>query len=151
MKCLTVQQPWAWMILHAGKRIENRSWPTKYRGPLLIHAVKARHLMRVDPSYWRGTYGVTLAPDEYLVFGAIVGQVQIIDCLPLEEVPLNLRTRFADGPFCWLLDESKTFDCPIPYTGRLGLFDVPENVLNESLRTPSPLPAGSARRIGSPP
>ena len=37
-KCLTVQQPWAWCIVHGPKRIENRSWQSHYRGPLLIHA-----------------------------------------------------------------------------------------------------------------
>jgi hypothetical protein len=37
---LSIRQPWAWLILHAGKDIENRDWPTKYRGPFLIHASK---------------------------------------------------------------------------------------------------------------
>jgi ASCH domain len=38
---LTVRQPWAWAIIHGGKDVENRSWRTKYRGPLLIHAGSA--------------------------------------------------------------------------------------------------------------
>ena len=33
MKCLSIRQPWAWAIIHAGKDIENRCWPTSYRGP----------------------------------------------------------------------------------------------------------------------
>ncbi len=42
MKALSIRQPWAWAILHAGKRIENRDWRAapSYRGPLLIHASK---------------------------------------------------------------------------------------------------------------
>lgn len=40
MRALTIRQPWAWAIVHAGKRIENRTRGTSYRGPLLIHAAK---------------------------------------------------------------------------------------------------------------
>lgn len=39
-RALSVRQPWAWAILHAGKDVENRSWATGYRGELLIHAGK---------------------------------------------------------------------------------------------------------------
>ena len=38
---LTVRQPWAWAIIQVGKDVENRSWPTKHRGPLLIHVGSA--------------------------------------------------------------------------------------------------------------
>jgi hypothetical protein len=42
MKALSIRQPWAWAILHAGKRIENRDWRScYYRGPILIHASKS--------------------------------------------------------------------------------------------------------------
>lgn len=42
MKALTIRQPWASLIAHGVKTIETRSWSTKYRGPLAIHAGKAR-------------------------------------------------------------------------------------------------------------
>ena len=37
---LSIRQPWAWLILNAGKDIENREWPTRFRGRVLIHASK---------------------------------------------------------------------------------------------------------------
>jgi hypothetical protein len=40
MKALSIRQPWAWLIIHAGKDIENREWRTSFRGPVLIHASK---------------------------------------------------------------------------------------------------------------
>jgi hypothetical protein len=44
MKALSIQQPWAWAIIHAGKRVENRTWSTRFRGPFFIHAGKTiRH------------------------------------------------------------------------------------------------------------
>ncbi|MBB3041198.1 hypothetical protein [Nocardioides soli] len=38
MKALTVQQPWAWAIVHGGKDVENRTQAWSYRGLLAIHA-----------------------------------------------------------------------------------------------------------------
>ena len=40
MKALSLTQPWAWIVLYAGKRIENRTWNTQFRGRFLIHASK---------------------------------------------------------------------------------------------------------------
>ena len=40
MKALTVKQPWAWLLIHGTKDIENRNWPTSLRGEIAIHAAK---------------------------------------------------------------------------------------------------------------
>jgi hypothetical protein len=42
VKALTICQPYAELIARGQKRVENREWPTRYRGPLLIHAGKSR-------------------------------------------------------------------------------------------------------------
>lgn len=60
MKALSIRQPWAWAILHAGKRIENRSRADgrapdlcRYIGPLLIHASKGCGLAEyADAAIW---------------------------------------------------------------------------------------------------
>jgi ASCH domain len=38
MKALPIRQPYAWLIVNGHKDIENRAWPTKFRGRVLIHA-----------------------------------------------------------------------------------------------------------------
>ena len=38
VRALTVQQPWAWAIVSAGKTTENRTQMWSFRGPLLVHA-----------------------------------------------------------------------------------------------------------------
>ncbi len=56
LKCLSVQQPWATLLVKAHstlknraiKPVENRDWPSSYRGPLLIHAGKT-----FDAEGWR--------------------------------------------------------------------------------------------------
>ena len=38
MKVLSIRQPWASLIVEGYKKYEFRSWKTKYRGKILIHA-----------------------------------------------------------------------------------------------------------------
>lgn len=46
---LSIRQPWAWAILYARKRLENRSWPScSYRGPIWIHASLWPSGLRLD-------------------------------------------------------------------------------------------------------
>ena len=53
MKCLSILQPWAWAIIHGGKDVENRTWRTAYRGPLLIHASLSRRAYNAqDKDVW---------------------------------------------------------------------------------------------------
>ena len=40
LPCLSIQQPWAWAILHAGKDYENRTWKNDFTGIFLIHTGK---------------------------------------------------------------------------------------------------------------
>lgn len=40
MKAITLTQPWATLVAVGAKHIETRSWSTRYRGPLAIHAAK---------------------------------------------------------------------------------------------------------------
>ena len=37
MKAISIRQPWAWLIVHGYQDVENRTWSTKHRGPILIH------------------------------------------------------------------------------------------------------------------
>lgn len=46
MKALSLTQPWAWLVVHGGKDIENRKWNTKFRGEFLIHAAKRMHVLK---------------------------------------------------------------------------------------------------------
>lgn len=82
---LSIRQPWPWAILHAGKDIENRSWPTKYRGRILIHAGVAFDGSKQDVkdllSRWSRTAGIETPAIEDLPRGGIVGAADIVDCV----------------------------------------------------------------------
>ena len=97
MRAVSVHQPWAWAILHAGKVFENRSWRTTRRGPLVIHAAKSERLLAsLDPAAWRELYGVELPHRSRLAFRALVGIVEVVDCVranPASSVVASYRAH----------------------------------------------------------
>lgn len=94
LRALTVCQPFAHLIALGLKPIENREWPTKYRGDLVIHAGKSRD--------WLGPDDLACYPA--MVFGAVVCRVELYDCVPLRNLPPALTGhQHAHGPWCWLL------------------------------------------------
>jgi hypothetical protein len=93
---LSIRQPWAWLILHAGKDIENRKWSTRVRGRILIHAAKGMtrqeyedgEMMARDASIRRPFVdGFEIPKAEALERGGIVGSVEIVDCVQQCESP----------------------------------------------------------------
>lgn len=126
MKALSIRQPWAWMILHAGKDIENRMWRTKVRGRVLVHAAKG-----LTQDEWSGAWefaqgtratpkaveaGLTLKNIER---GGIVGSVEIVDCVEMSD------SRWFVGPYGFVLRDPKPLPFR-PFRGELGFFDVPD-------------------------
>lgn len=87
MKAITIKQPWASLIAHGIKPIENRSWKTKFRGTVLIHsaAKPAKGLFKVMDNEMRRLAGVceTWKPLYFsdLPHSAIIGKVDIVDCV----------------------------------------------------------------------
>lgn len=128
MKCITVCQPWAWALIYGPKRIEYRTWNTHYRGPLLIHAGRSRSWMCATLN------DRTAVPFDQLVFGAIIGVCDLYACPHQSELP-RLHPSLVRDPFsyCWLTRNPRPFAEPIPYTGRLGLYEVPDDIVSEPL------------------
>jgi hypothetical protein len=116
MKALSIRQPWAWLIIAGHKDIENRTWDTRHRGPLLIHA--GRNWARMSIEEIEKRYRVKILRDK-LLRGGIIGAVDLVD------VVTKHRSRWFDGEgfFGWVLKNPR----PLPFRqidGRLGLFDV---------------------------
>jgi hypothetical protein len=110
---LTIRQPWASLIIEGQKNIENRSRPTEHRGLLVIHAGLATVAEALD------RYGHLLKDPDDLPGGAILGAVEITDCVE------NARSRWAEpGYFHWRLADPRPLRRPIPAKGSLGLWRV---------------------------
>lgn len=117
---LSIRQPWAWLIMHAGKDIENRSWPTRYRGRVLIHASKGMAQVDYDNAAFtlNSIDRLTLLPAKHeLQRGGIVGEALIVDCVE------DSRSPWFCGRYGFVLSNPK----PLPFyplKGQLGFFKV---------------------------
>lgn len=127
MRLLTIHQPWAWLICAGRKRFENRTWSTRYRGPVLIHAGASCASLRAGIDV-ADRLGIAL-PDD-LQFGAVIGVATIADCTPVESV----SDPFATGPFCFHLVDPVLFARPVAWKGALGLIE-PSDALVDAINS----------------
>lgn len=131
---LSIRQPWAWAIINAGKDIENRSWPTRFRGPVCIHAAKGMtndeyyHANRaiqtavgpVDRA-WLGRWNGVTPPPYRLERGGIIGVAEIVDCVSASDSP------WFFGRYGFVLRNAKPVEF-IQVKGALGFFDWRANI-----------------------
>jgi len=137
MKALTICQPYAEMIVRGTKVIENRTWPTRHRGLMYIHAGKSRAWFD-DDQHLIQEFG-KLPP-----FGAVVAIADLYDCVHKSKLPAHLEdNEHANGPYCWLLRNVVPIG-PWPYRGAQGLFDIDDldEVANRELGIASPASGG---------
>lgn len=83
MKALSIKQPWASLIVEGIKDIENRTWKTNYRGRIYIHVSQAKkfNVQMTDEQTKKAFPVLTDAMNGNLHFGAIIGEVDIVDCV----------------------------------------------------------------------
>jgi len=121
MKCLSISQPFADLIVKGKKTIELRSWNTNFRGEFLVHApIKIR---KKDCKRLKLTSKLTT--------GAIIGKAEIYDVKKYSStgrVRKDAKKHFASKNFYsrkygFCLKNAKEFRVPIPYKGKLGFFD----------------------------
>ena len=129
MKALSLTQPWATLVVTGAKRFETRSWTTKYRGPLLIHAATRFPETATEFAYAEWLIG-RLPVTRELVFGAIIGRVILKDIHQTEQIASTLTDLerlygdYTPGRWAWELEDAEMFGQPIRYKGALGLFEV---------------------------
>ena len=121
VRVLTIRQPWAWAIVHGGKDVENRSWSTKYRGPLLIHAGMAFEADGYE-TVKRLASNAPPPPAE-LTHGAIIGVVDLVDCVR------DFRSVWAEADqWHWRLRDPRPLNPAVPCAGKLGLWRPPPSI-----------------------
>lgn len=153
LRVLTLQQPWAWAVIFAGKSVENRTQSMgAYRGPVAIHAgttwsrFGARYLQRLG-----------IEPPDDLVRGAVIGVVDLVDqhhagdpgcsgpagCSPWAMTHPDL-TGGTGNPARRMahleLANPRPLAEPVPARGRLSLWK-PDAQLAAQVRTQIPAPS----------
>lgn len=122
MKCLSVSQPFADLIVLGKKSIELRNWNTNFRGDFLIHAPLK---IRVEDSK-------RLKINKKFTTGAIIGKAQLYDVKKYNSI-IEIKSdqkfhfstkKFQNKTFGFMLKNVKPLRIPIPWKGQLGFFDV---------------------------
>lgn len=144
MKCLSVWQPWATLLVVGDKEFETRSWSSRHRGPLLIHASRKS---AGDPDEFMADLhlecgadfpGVQSSPIGFprgaiVGFGyltAIVGTQFFAPKISAKEYALG---DWTPGRFAWRLAQPKPFAAPIDWRATQGVFDVPDDVVRAAI------------------
>lgn len=152
MKAITVKQPWASLIIHGIKDIENRTWscPKKYIGKrVLIHASKAKakslkfqltdEQIRCVYGHFNGDIPLLIEPK-----GSIIGSVEIVDCIVNHHsiwaektdnytigMNPNLHKAITGKKviYNWVLANPILFPESIPVKGKLSFWEVESELL----------------------
>jgi len=124
MIALSIQQPWAWTIIHGGKDVENRTWPTKFRGRFLVHASRKfdwEGFRWLDARQHISNFSLPvrdLLDKGEFRRGGIIGSVELIDCVQRHNSP------WFYGPYGYVLKDPEPQEFRT-FPGRLGFFEIP--------------------------
>lgn len=145
MKVLTLTQPWASLVAIGAKRLETRSWQTKYRGPLAIHAAKgfpasAWALIHQEP--FRAALSAFDPPSGWgnidpVPTGVIIAVVDLLDVIPTGNLgygeylsePERSFGDYSPGRYAWVMVNPRLIATPIACKGALGLWETPEGLV----------------------
>ena len=122
MKVLTVKQPYASLIANKYKKYEFRSWKTKYRGELYIHAGKGIDKNRINIF---SDYNI-----EY-PSGYIIAKANLVDCILVDEkmdeelrkINPKVYSNNHVGYYAWKLENIEILKEPIKANGKLSIWN----------------------------
>lgn len=143
MKAITIKQPWASLIVHGIKDIENRNWRTNFRGRVLIHSSAKGDIAKfgcLQPSQREKVLYTPIGCINFndLPFGSIIGSVEIIDCVinhpsiwaeKTENYTVGMNPKIHENitgkkvVYSWVLANPILFPEPIPAKGKLSLWE----------------------------
>lgn len=123
MKALSVRQPWAALLRSGAKKIETRSWSTRYRGPLVICASAGRPTgFYADVARERGVLDAPL--------GVVMCLVDVFDVRPgtVEDAAAACADIEVGKEFSWCVRVIAQLD-PVPVKGRLNFWEIDASLL----------------------
>jgi hypothetical protein len=153
MKAISLHQPFSSLVGLGAKRFETRSWYTNYRGQLAIHAAKhwseeLKQIFFLDP-FVSALDAAGIWHPAQLPKGKIVAICSLSECFSIRRdhmlgekikcpVPEGNERAFGDfrpGRYAWRLENVIELPEPIPFKGRQGFFNVPDDLIQSSLST----------------
>lgn len=151
MRALSIQPPWSLAIARLGKQVENRTWPTKYRGTIAIHSSlkwdPAGENSRIVQDTWALYTATNLPPNNahvgplrrtslWMDYGAIIAVAELTGChrhgdpsAPCDAGGWLICSPWAaHGQWHWVLSDVRRLREPVPTKGALGLWSLPDDV-----------------------
>lgn len=120
MRSLSIKQPWASLIAHNIKKIENRTWKTNFRGRIYIHASAkraGRTIPLLDTRQCKCLTENSWCDSKEDIKSAIIGEVDIIDCVINHDSIWAEKTDFSqEDPntiWNWVLANAVLYENPI--------------------------------------
>lgn len=129
MRVISLKQPWATLIALGEKSIETRSWATKYRGEIAIHASKTIDKKRFEqPTFKRVLKKHGITDISQIPTGVILAVANLVDVKTTDELKkiINRQEKilgiYTNGRVGWMLEDIKSVT-PIPVNGKLGVWE----------------------------
>jgi|LGOV01.1.fsa_nt_gb hypothetical protein len=138
MKAITIWQPWAHLIIRGEKTIETRSWSTRVRGTIAIHAAKKDCLKNInalsqkEKDFFYNAQKYNDYNNEICFpLGVIIGTIDLVGCQKIEEllvteyatVKEKMLGDWSENRYGWILEKPCLFEKPIPYNGHQGFWN----------------------------
>lgn len=118
LRALSLHRPWAWLILHAGKDIENRTWDTGYRGPLILHSARGANqwvLGKIEIDFGADAAREAARP-------GFIGIADLSSVHSARECGGQCSPWAEPSGMHWVMTSPRAFPAPLPGPGSRGLF-----------------------------
>jgi len=145
MKTLTIQQPYAGLLILGIKKNETRSWNTKHRGKLAIHSSAKMTADGKQTLEWlsKELPDVFFPGSEAMIMctrlGMVLGTVNVIETFSTNSsynVAVHTESLerylgdYSANRYFWKCEDPVQFASPVPAVGKLSIWnwEKPENI-----------------------
>lgn len=131
IKVISLHQPWASLMAMGVKRFETRSWGTKFRGQVIIHATKQLYVDTRDAAFMKALREAGIEDVNKLPLGCALAVGDLVGCYKAESVYPHITDaerlfgNYADGRIAWEFKDVSLFNKPVPVRGQQYLWDWP--------------------------
>lgn len=134
MKAISLTQPWAVLVAKGEKKIDTRSWRTRYRGQLAIHASK-KITDEAKSKFYQNNYFIEtlkkygITNHGMLLTGCILAKVKLVDIVRTEDIVSSLSEKeiafgdYSPGRWAWILEDLVEFPSAVEAKGGLSVWD----------------------------
>lgn len=138
--CISVQQPWASLLVCGFKPHEGRNWYTTHRGRLWIHAASKQPTddeISYAKEFGKTSYNNLKQFPTQLPTGCLLGYVELKDVIPQEEYALSYEPHLSDSPFVFICEDPQELQTKFPMLGNSKIFKLDRMIHQAAKKAPT--------------